>query len=146
MKGLSRVNMFVFLIISLFLVLFVVVQPSGERGEKILLPTFMEKVEHGMVKDVTIQGQQIRGTFVDESSFSTVGPESIEPVYNSLVEKGITPSFEEVQDESIWSPAFADPTCHHGVWFLGLWGIGSCAMSRQVPRKTPRRGRCSGDL
>ena len=102
MKSLSRVNMFFFMIIMMMVVLFLWLPQSGDSGEKIQLPTFMAKVEAGAVKEVTIQGQQIRGVFADESKFRTVGPESIEPVYNHLVENGVTPSFEEVQDESLW--------------------------------------------
>jgi cell division protease FtsH len=102
MKSLSRVNMFFFMIIMMMVVLFLWLPQSGDGGEKIQLPTFMAKVESGAVKEVTIQGQQIRGVFADESKFRTVGPESIEPVFNHLVENGVTPSFEEVQDESMW--------------------------------------------
>jgi cell division protease FtsH len=94
--------MFFFMIIMMMVVLFLWLPQAGDGGEKIQLPTFMAKVEAGAVKEVTIQGQQIRGTFVDDTKFRTIGPESIEPVFNHLVENGLTPSFEEVQDESMW--------------------------------------------
>jgi cell division protease FtsH len=70
-------------------------------------PTLMQKVDEGQVKDVKIAGQAITGHYRDDTEFTSVGPEQLEPVYNRLVEHGVTPSFE--------------PKAESG-WFLGVIG------------------------
>ena len=94
----------VWFVILMVILLLVVALPSAgrNRGETVDFGTFMEKVEQGQVKAVSIRGQQIEGTYVNESKFRTTGPDFLEPVYNDLVEKGVTPSFEEEPDDSFW--------------------------------------------
>jgi cell division protease FtsH len=66
----------------------------------------MQKVDEGQVKDVKIAGQAISGHYRDDGEFTSVGPEQLEPVYNRLVEHGITPSFEQKVD-SAWMMTLA---------------------------------------
>ena len=86
--------------------LFLALPSAGKgRGETVDFATFMTKVEQGGVKAVTIEGQHISGTWTNETRFQTTGPEFVEPVYNTLLEHGVTPNFKEISDDSIWLTA-----------------------------------------
>ncbi|MEZ4319128.1 MAG: ATP-dependent zinc metalloprotease FtsH [Myxococcota bacterium] len=85
--------------------LFVGLPNSGGAPEELAFPEFMQKVDEGVIKQVTIKGQQISGTLADDRPFYTTGPDFIEPVYNKLVEEGITPSFKEAEDSGVWLSA-----------------------------------------
>jgi len=97
----------VWFVILVAILLMVVALPNAGRtkGETVDFGTFMEKVDQGQVKSVSIRGQQIEGSYVNEMKFRTTGPEFLEPVYNTLVEKGVTPAFEEEPDDSFWMTA-----------------------------------------
>jgi len=106
MSRYARPGIVWFVILVVILLLLVALPNAGRnRGETVDFGTFMEKVEQGQVKAVSIRGQQIEGTYVNESKFRTTGPEFFEPVYNDLVEQGLTPSFEEEPDDSFWVTA-----------------------------------------
>ena len=101
MSRFPRANIFWFVIVLVMVVLFVQLgQQANSSGETLDFRTFLSKVESGEVKDVTIRGQTITGTFENEKRFKTTGPEFLEPVYNDLLEHGVTPNFEEEGDES----------------------------------------------
>jgi cell division protease FtsH len=101
MSRFPRANIFWFVIVLVMVVLFVQLgQQANSSGETLDFRTFLTKVEAGEVKEVTIQGQTITGTFQNEKRFKTTGPEFLEPVYNDLLAHGVTPNFEEVGDES----------------------------------------------
>jgi len=103
MSRFARPGVAWFVIVLVLLLLFVGLPTSGrDVGETVDYSTFVERVEQGAVKSVTIQGQNIEGTYTNESRFRTTGPEVVEPVYNTLLEHGITPSFVEEQDDSRW--------------------------------------------
>jgi len=93
-------------VIIVMLLAFYVMAPdgAGSKGETVDFGTFMERVEQGAVKTVTIQGQAIEGVYTNETRFKTTGPEDPGPVVNRLEEYGITPSFEEAETESMWVP------------------------------------------
>lgn len=96
-------NNIVLLFVIFVMVLVFLVQPGGaERTEQLDFPTFMQKVEEGSVESVLMRGQQITGTLVGGQEYATTGPFFNEPVYNQLVESGITPSFEEAADSGLW--------------------------------------------
>jgi cell division protease FtsH len=96
----------VLLVVVLGMVLLFVNRPgAGGDVRDLAYPEFLQKVEEGSVKQVTIQGQQISGSLADDSEFRTTGPATVEPVYNALVEEGITPSFEEATDDGLWVSA-----------------------------------------
>jgi len=93
-------------VIIVMLLAFYVMAPdgAGSKGETVDFGTFMERVEQGAVKSVTIQGQSIEGVYTNETRFRTTGPEESTPVVNRLEEYGITPAFQELDDESMWVP------------------------------------------
>jgi len=51
---------------------------------------------------VTFKGQKINGVLQDGTTFKSTGPEFLEPVYQTLRENGVTPNFQEQQDDSVW--------------------------------------------
>ncbi|MCA9569949.1 MAG: ATP-dependent metallopeptidase FtsH/Yme1/Tma family protein, partial [Myxococcales bacterium] len=93
------------MIIFATLVVLVVLPGTDGSTEQLEFPTFMQKVEEGTVKQVTVKGQQIRGELKSGEAFVTTGPVFNEAVYNQLVEHGITPSFEEAPDSGLWFSA-----------------------------------------
>ncbi|MBN2800547.1 MAG: ATP-dependent zinc metalloprotease FtsH [Deltaproteobacteria bacterium] len=103
MKSLSRATVFWFMVILAALGLVLVTSSSDPQREEIAFPVFIAKVHDGLVSDITIKGQNLTGTLRDGTEFITVGPLEMQPVYLDLVESGITPSFEELDDESMWS-------------------------------------------
>src|SRR5687768_10960124 len=100
MNRFSRANILWFVIIVALVGLFLRTSQVTRSGETVDFRTFMEKVEKGEIKEVTIQGQQITGVYTNEGRFRTVGPELLEPTYNTLVEHGITPNFLPNDNES----------------------------------------------
>jgi cell division protease FtsH len=102
MTRFSRANVLWFVIILLMVGLFLAASQTSRKGETVDFRTFMEKVEKGEVKEVTIKGQQIAGVYNNETRFTTIGPDFVEPTYNALLEHGITPSFQKTEDDSLW--------------------------------------------
>ena len=135
MRSFSRANVFWFVIVLAMVLLFLQLGQARRGGETVDFPVFMEKVQRGDVKEVTIRGQDITGTYTNEARFETTGPEFVEPVYNTLVEYGVTPSFEEAEDQSLVMTALITlvPVLAVGVllvWFArNLQGANGRAMS-----------------
>jgi len=102
MKRVSRTNVFYFIIILIVLAMFIGRPGPGGGVEPINFSTLMEKVEEGEVKEATFKGQHITGKLQDGTSFETTGPGYEESVYHTFVENGVTPNFEENEDESVW--------------------------------------------
>jgi len=101
----SRSSIFLLVIVLAMVLLFVGLPGRDAAPEALPFPEFMQKVDEGVVKEVTIKGQVITGKLADDQPFHTTGPAFIEPVYNKLVEEGITPSFEQQEDSSMWVSA-----------------------------------------
>jgi cell division protease FtsH len=102
MRNLSRTHLFWFIVVLVVLALFILPPTGGRKGEPMPFSDFVQKVEEGKVDQVTFKGQQITGVLADGTSFKTTGPEFLEPVYHTLVEHGVTPNFEEQDDDSLW--------------------------------------------
>ncbi len=121
MTRFSRANIFWFVIVLAMVLLFLGVPQAGKSGETVDFATFIEKVDAGEVRSVTFKGQQITGTYANEARFKTTGPEFLEPVYNTLIESGITPNFEEAGDESLWVTALLTLLPVAVLVFLFIW-------------------------
>jgi cell division protease FtsH len=70
--------LWIFIVLLLF-VLFNLFQGTANRGaaDPLVFSDFVQQVEDGQVRDVTIQGQEITGHFNDGRSFETVAPDGI---------------------------------------------------------------------
>ncbi|MCB9678534.1 MAG: ATP-dependent metallopeptidase FtsH/Yme1/Tma family protein [Alphaproteobacteria bacterium] len=101
----NRSSIFLFVVVLGMLALFFNLPLPGADQEALAFPEFMQKVDEGVIKEVTIKGQQITGKLADDRPFHTTGPEFLQPVYNKLVEEGVTPSFEEAEDSGVWLSA-----------------------------------------
>jgi cell division protease FtsH len=98
LKNFNRANIF-WLIVFLFVLVVVVVPTTYSRHtEEIQFSVFREKIEQGLVKDVKFSGQEISGHLADGREFTSTGPQFLEPVYNELLEHGVTPDFEQQSD------------------------------------------------
>jgi cell division protease FtsH len=109
-------NFALWVIIGLVLIaLFNLFQSSGERslGADIAYSQFISDVEQGRVRDVVISGQQISGTFNDNTAFQTYAPED-PGLVTRLEERGVAISAKPVSEggQSIigmlisWLPMF----------------------------------------
>ncbi len=105
MRSLSKANTFWFLIVLALLLLFLFNAQTGQKGETVTFSTFMERVEADQVSEVTVKGQRLDGQYTSGLRFSTTGPETIEPVFDTLAAHGVQMSFEKVEDESLWFTA-----------------------------------------
>jgi cell division protease FtsH len=102
MKTPSRANLLWFIVILIVLALVVTRSETSSTIEDLKFSVFMQKVEEGLVTDVTFKGQSIEGTFADGTEFRSTGPLLLEPVYRTLVEHGVTPNFQEEDDDTVW--------------------------------------------
>jgi len=81
-------------------------------NEKISYTEFILKVKDGKVKEITIDGQNVSGTYVDGTKFTTVLPPFDDPnLPNLLIEKGVNTTIK--------------PTSNSGTWWYVLTNIGS---------------------
>ncbi|MGP8026910.1 MAG: ATP-dependent zinc metalloprotease FtsH [Acidocella sp.] len=90
MSNLGR-NIALWVVVALVLVvLFNVLQPSGQQGDtsQIAYSSFLAEVNNGQVAKVTITGQDIAGTTKDGNSFETYAPEDPNLV-SKLVSSGV---------------------------------------------------------
>ena len=75
----------------------------GQRSvsQDISFSQFLDEVDHGTVRNVSIQGQEIRGTYVDGRAFSTYAPND-PTLVQRLYSKRITITARPVQDNVPW--------------------------------------------
>ncbi|WP_119168623.1 ATP-dependent zinc metalloprotease FtsH [Algihabitans albus] len=84
------------IIILLLFALFSLFQgsPGPNSSSQVAYSTFLDRVEGGNVRDVTIQGRQIEGTYNDGTRFSTYAPEDpgmVEGLRNNGVQINAAP-------------------------------------------------------
>jgi cell division protease FtsH len=121
-KNLSR-NVMWLAVVLVVLLAFVLPSAGGRGSEEVTFSALMSKVESGHVRDVTITGQHLSGSFDDGKKFQSTGPENQTQLYKDLVEHGITPDFEQQGDSSLMLSilAFVLPTLAMvglGIWFM----------------------------
>ncbi|HVI10087.1 MAG TPA: ATP-dependent metallopeptidase FtsH/Yme1/Tma family protein, partial [Candidatus Binatia bacterium] len=74
------------------LLLWTVIQ-QGRGGQKVKEPSFsqfMSDVGQGNVHEVTLDGQQVRGSYRDGSSFHTTVPANYPDMFKTLTDKGVS--------------------------------------------------------
>jgi cell division protease FtsH len=80
--------------------------------EKISYTQFISKIKEGTIQEVTIDGQNVTGTYVNGNKFSTTLPPFDDPnLPNLLIEKNINTTIK--------------PTSNSGTWWYILSNIGS---------------------
>lgn len=104
------------IILMIIFVYFIYSFYSGSSGsltsEKISYTEFILRVKDGRVKEITIDGQNVNGIYIDGSKFTTVLPPFDDPnLPNLLIEKGVNATIK--------------PTSNSGTWWYVLTNIGS---------------------
>src|SRR5215467_10068763 len=101
----ANFRLFVFwvIIVLLLLALFTLFQNPGQRSvsQAISLSQFLNDVDQGKIRDVVIQGQEIRGTYVDGHRFDTYVPND-PTLLQRLYGKNITITVGPSQDNVPW--------------------------------------------
>jgi cell division protease FtsH len=106
-------NLSMWIVILLVVVLlYNLFQSRPEEVTELVYSEFMDRVEAGEVKDVTIKGRSITGQYVDDSQFETYSPEDKDQVA-FLREKGVRITAEPPRENSwletifiSWFPLF----------------------------------------
>ena len=113
-------NMAVWLVIALvFILLFNLFnQQAVTRQQKIMFSDFKRAVEQGEVKQVTVSGDNIQGTFVNDTKFVTHSINDYDLV-KELTEKGVSVDIKPDEQSSWWMQIFIS-------WFpmlllVGVW-------------------------
>jgi cell division protease FtsH len=91
------------IVVLLLLALFTLFQNPGQHGvsQVISLSQFLNDVDQGKIRDVVIQGQEIRGTYVDGHRFDTYAPND-PTLLQRLYGKNITIAVGPSQDNVPW--------------------------------------------
>src|SRR5512144_2286684 len=87
----------------MFISLYVVVQRGGKEPAAMNWSQFMQKVEAGEVRQVTIKDLDYEGTLRDNTQFKTTGPlDASAAIAEKLREKGVSLQFQKSDQSSIW--------------------------------------------
>ena len=70
---------------------------TGVKEREINFSQFLSEVDQGKIKDVTVDGQNVRGNYSNEkASFHTIVPPSYTDMYKSLRDKGVNVTVRDV--------------------------------------------------
>jgi cell division protease FtsH len=91
------------IIVLLLLALFTLFQNPTQRSaaQEITYSQFINEVDNGRVRDVTIQGPEIHGNFTDGRAFQTYSPND-PALLNRLFSKGVTVTARSQQSDIPW--------------------------------------------
>jgi cell division protease FtsH len=75
---------------------------NGQKDKDIALSQFITEVSQGHVKELTVEGMQVRGKFTDSSGFHTVAPATYftPEVMKTLNDKGVKSDFRDINNGS----------------------------------------------
>ena len=73
---------------------------SGQKDKEVNFTQFMSDVDQGNVREVTVDGMQVRGKFRDNSVFHTTAPANYPDMIKTLRDKGVTLTFRDVNNGS----------------------------------------------
>ncbi|MGO9259776.1 MAG: ATP-dependent metallopeptidase FtsH/Yme1/Tma family protein, partial [Bryobacteraceae bacterium] len=92
----SNVKMLVFwaVLIGLAIVLFTVMRPGQEKERQVSVTEFVSRIKEGKVKEVSIAGTEVKGTFTD-GPFRTEIPANFPDIYRMLTDAGIKFDYKE---------------------------------------------------
>jgi cell division protease FtsH len=83
-------------IVCVAILLWTVIHTAKTRPQQQLtFSHFMDDVENGKVKAVTITGNEVQGTFKDDNGLHTMVPANYPDIYNLLKEKGVDIDIKE---------------------------------------------------
>jgi len=105
MKNLSRPQIFWILAIVALLALFLLPRSGFSLSNQIEYSDFKTQVEEQRVQEVVVQGQVIKGRFVNEETFRTIGPLDHAVISAFLEKQGVRHTFEPEPDNTMWTLA-----------------------------------------
>jgi len=73
---------------------------NGPKERPINFSQFLEYVDQGNVKDVTITAQEVRGKFKDDTGFNTTAPANYPDMIKNLRDKGVNINIRDVTNGS----------------------------------------------
>ena len=89
------------IVISAFLLWQVVrVGSSGQKEKEVNLSEFMADVDRGNVREVTVNGMEVRGKDADGSAFHTTVPSNYPDMIKTLRDKGVNITIRDVSSGS----------------------------------------------
>ena len=93
---------------------------GSQKDKEINFSQFMSEVDQGMVKEVTINGQEGRGKYQsDNSNFHTTVPVNFPDMTKTLLAKGINVTYRDVNGGSwTWLINFAPLVLLAALWFF----------------------------
>ena len=95
MKNYSRgLILWVFLALVVMLAFTMVGKDARDKVQEIAFPTLVQHVRAGKLKEVSIKGQEVRGTLEDGTTFRTVGPDDDAYMLELFEGAEVVPDFE----------------------------------------------------
>ncbi|PLX83612.1 MAG: cell division protein FtsH [Desulfuromonas sp.] len=95
-------NLALWLVISLVMILLFNMMTQKDRDQvPITYTAFLEAVDEGKVREVTVQGSTVEGKYQDDESFKTYTPEDPSLIVE-LREKGVVIQAKPQEDRSFW--------------------------------------------
>jgi cell division protease FtsH len=95
-------NIALWLVISLVMIMLFNMMTEKDRGQQpISYTTFLAAIEEERVSEVTIQGSDIQGKFIDNTTFTTYAPDDPELI-NMLRDRGVVIEAVPGEDASFW--------------------------------------------
>jgi cell division protease FtsH len=89
------------IVISAFLLWQVVrVGSSGQKEKEVNFSDFMADVDRGNVREVTVNGMEVRGKYADNSAFHSTVPANYPDMIKTLREKGVNITIRDVSSGS----------------------------------------------
>jgi cell division protease FtsH len=84
---------------------------DGQKDKEMNFSEFMTNVDQGRVRDITVDGMQVKGKLTDNSGFHTTVPANYPEMIKKLQEKGVVMSFRDMNSGSLplqllgtWAP------------------------------------------
>jgi cell division protease FtsH len=73
---------------------------SGQKDKEVNYSQFMTDVDQGNVREVTVNGMEVRGKYKDNSAFHTTVPANYPDMIKTLRDKNVTTTFRDVNNGS----------------------------------------------
>jgi cell division protease FtsH len=73
---------------------------SGQKDKEVNFSQFMTDVDQGNVREVTVNGMEVRGKYKDNSAFHTTVPANYPDMIKTLRDKNVTTTFRDVNSGS----------------------------------------------
>ncbi len=73
---------------------------SGQKDKEVNFSQFMTDVDQGNVREVTVNGMEVRGKYKDNSAFHTTVPANYPDMIKTLRDKNVTTTFRDINNGS----------------------------------------------